>query len=104
MSKNEKKYGSPKNDVISLMFRKGFKRGAGFCEGNIIKYITRTEKVSKMPFLKRWYYRLILNKGGKSDLDKILDYSERYKQISYRYSCESHFAKFLEEYQHRIPF
>jgi hypothetical protein len=73
---NAKKYGQPSNDVISQMFAISYAHGVGFCKGNILKYITRYNKVKEMPLFSRLWHKLN-GKGNQSDLVKADDYYRR---------------------------
>jgi len=80
--KNAKKYGTQKNDVIAQMFAISYDYGSGFCKGNIIKYITRYDKVAKMGLYERLKHKLS-GKGTKKDLEKANDYTERWINASH---------------------
>ena len=75
MSKKENrvKYGKQDCDIIA----KSLDSSPDFCVYNALKYSKRIESVSGLNFIKRWYYRLILRKGGRSDYIKIEDYLTR---------------------------
>jgi hypothetical protein len=73
------KYGDKRTDVIARSF---LSHGVGFVVGNLDKYSQRIVSVSKMPILKRWYYKLVLSKGGSDDGRKIHVYLERLHEYS----------------------
>lgn len=73
MDENKIKYGDPKNDIIA----QSLKYSPDFCVFNILKYTQRVLRVSKLPFFKKWYYRIVKGKGGVSDEKKVWDYYNR---------------------------
>ena len=74
--RNSKKYGDPKTDVIAQMFAISYEHGEGFCKCNILKYITRYNKVAQMGLFDRLRHKLN-GKGNRSDLIKANDYFQR---------------------------
>lgn len=70
-----------------------------FCYYSAIKYATRLRKVSEMPFFKKWYYRVVLHKGGRrKDHEKMIDFIERMKSryASSAYKCMEECERILE--------
>ena len=91
---NAAKYGRGR-DVIA----KSLDSGPDFCYFSAIKYATRMRKVSEMSFFKKWYYRIVLHKGGrKKDYFKMIDFIERMKgrYASTAYKCMDECEKILE--------
>ena len=75
MKRNEAKYN---NEYGTDVIERSLISGVDFCYYSAVKYATRLYKVSKMPFFKKWYYRLILGKGGrKLDHSKMIDFCDR---------------------------
>ena len=91
---NAAKYGRGR-DVIA----KSLDSGPDFCYYSAIKYATRLRMVSEMPFFKKWYYRIVLHKGGRiKDYFKMIDFIERMKvrYASRSYECMCECEKILE--------
>lgn len=74
---NRTKNGTKNTDVIA----RSLKISSEFCYWNAIKYAERISRVDKLKPFKKWFYRILLHKGGEKDLEKIHDYLNRMEAI-----------------------